>query len=226
MNKSIDRIKYGASLAATAALSFIKINLVGGLSTGLATASMLLIMVQQSLGEGPGPIHAGGNATIVALFSMRPIASILTAAILIVSSFLFFALGNKYILMKLSNRLLHDKGEELLYPLIDKVLARIRKSQPDLLRKGGDALRTKLQIIQEIKDSSESKWTKRITVWGLKRADLDGVDLGAEDVSITKTIRDRVVNALRTVSSPSRSFFWIILAVQWAVVVLVLFEFF
>lgn len=222
MNKAFDGIKYGASLAASAAFSFIKINLIGGLSTGLATASMLVILLQQSFGDGPGPVHAGGTAVIVALFSMRPIASILTAAILFVSPFVLFALGNKYILMKLSNRLLQDKGEDLLHPLIDKALARVRKSQPDLLRKGGDALRTKLRIIQEIKDSSESKWTKRITVWGLKKADLDGVDFGAEDLRFTQTIRDRVVNALRTFSSPSRSFFWITLALQWAVVVLAL----
>jgi hypothetical protein len=224
MNKTSDRIKYGAGLAASAAFSFIKINLLGGLSTGLATAVMFLIMIAQGFGDGPGPAHVSGWAVIVVLFTMRPIAFILAVVILLVSPVVLFALGNKYILMKTASRMIKDKGEPLLYPLIDTAVHRIRQNQPDLLRKGGDTLKTKLRMIQAVKDSNENRWTKRITMWGLKKADLHDVDFGAEDLSIMQTIRDRVVVALHTFSTPSRKFFWIILTVQWCAVVLTLLQ--
>jgi hypothetical protein len=222
MNKTFDRIKYGAGLAASAAFSFIKINLLGALSTGLAVVVMFLLMSYQGFGDGPGPAHASGWATIVVLFTMRPIAFILAVAILFVSPFALFALGNKYILMKTAGRMIKDKGEPILYPLIDAAVLRIRQGQPELLRKGGDTLKTKLHMIQAVKDSNENRWTKRITMWGLKKADLHDVDFGAEDLSIMQTIRDRVVSALHTFSTPSRKFFWSILAIQWCAVVLTL----
>lgn len=222
MNKNFDRMNYGAGVAASAAFSFIKINLLGALSTGLATAVMFLMMIAQGFGDGPGPAHVSGWAAIVLLFTMRPIAFILAVLILLVSPVVLFAMGNKYILMKTAGRILKEKGEPLLYPLIDTAVHRIRQSQPDVLRKGGDTLKTKLRMIQSVKDSNENRWTKRITTWGLKKADLQDVDFGAKDLSILQTIRDRVVLALHTFSTPSRKFFWIILAVQWCAVVLTL----
>jgi hypothetical protein len=224
MNKTFDRMKYGAGMAASAAFSFIKINLLGGLSTGLAVVVMFLLMSYQGFGDGPGPAHASGWAAIVVLFTMRPIAFILAVAILFISPFVLFAMGNKYILMKTAGRMIKDKGEPLLYPLIDTAVHRIRQNQPDLLRKGGDTLKTKLRMIQAVKDSNENRWTKRITTWGLKKADLHDVDFGAEDLSIMQTIRDRVVVALYAFSTPSKKFFWIILAVQWCAVVLTLLQ--
>jgi hypothetical protein len=222
MSKTFDRIMYGAGLAASAAFSFIKINLLGGLSTGLAVAVMFLLMSFQGFDDGPGPAHASGWAPIVVLFTMRPMAFILAIAILFVSPFALFALGNKYILMKTASRMIKDNGEPLLFPLIDTAVLKIRQGQPELLRKGGDTLKTKLRMIQAVKDSNENRWTKRITIWGLKKADLHEVDFGAEDLSIMQTIRDRVVVALHTFSTPSRKFFWIILAIQWCAVILTL----
>jgi hypothetical protein len=131
-----------------------------------------------------------------------------------------FVLGNKYILMKLAGRVINDTGETFLYPLLDKALSKVRTDQPELLRKGGDSLKARLRLIQGIKDQHENKWAKRITQWGLEKAELNDVDLGAENLSLTQTLRDRIVNALRAATSPSRSFFWITVTIQWLVVVL------
>lgn len=218
---TLDRVKYGASMAASAAFSFLKVNLLGSLSTALAVTCILLLVVGQSF-EGGGPAHAGGWAVVVALFSVRPAAMLLATIIFFASPFALFVLGNKYILMKLAGRLLSDNGETYLYPLIDKALSKVRTEQPELLRKGGDALKTRLQLIQGIKDQQENRWTKRITLWGLKKADLSNVDFGAADLSLTQVIRDRIISALRTITTPSRRFFWIIAGLQWLVVLLTL----
>lgn len=221
MSSTIDRVKYGASLAASAAFSFLKINVLGGISNALAVTCILLLVVGQSF-EGGGPAHAGGWAVVVALFSVRPAAMLLATIIFFASPFALFVLGNKYILMKLAGRLLNDNGETYLYPLIDKALSKVRTEQPELLRKGGDALKTRLRLIQSIKDQQENKWTKRITLWGLKKADLSTVDFGAADLSLTQVIRDRIINALRSSTTPSRKFFWMIAGFQWLVVLLTL----
>lgn len=221
MSSTLDRVKYGAGLASAAAFSFLKINLVGGLSTALAVTSILLTVVGQSF-DGGGPGHAGGQAIVAVLFTLRPVAMVLTTIILFTSPFVLFALGNKYILMKLAARIGKDNGETYLYPLLDKALNKVRTEQPELLRKGGDSLKVRLRLIQGIKDRSENKWAKRITLWGLRKADLSNVDLGAEDLSLTQVLRDRIVLALLTITTPSRKFFWIIVGLQWLVVLLTL----
>ena len=222
---TLDRVKYGASLATSAAFSFLKINLLGGLSTALAVTCILLLVVGQSF-EGGGPAHAGGWAVVVALFSVRPGAMLLATIIFFASPFALFFLGNKYILMKLAGRLLNDNGESYLHPLIDKALSKVRTEQPELLRKGGDSLKARLRLIQGIKDQQENQWAKRITLWGLNKADLGNVDFGAEDLSLTQVIRDRIVRSLRSMATPSRKFFWIIAGLQWLVVLLTLVQFF
>lgn len=221
MSSTLDRVKYGAGLAASAAFSFLKINLLGGLSTALSVTCILLLVVGQSF-EGGGPGHAGAWAVVVALFSVRPVAMVLATLLFFASPFVLFALGNKYILMKLAGRLLNDNGEAYLYPLIDKALSKVRTEQPELMRKGGDSLKARLRLIQSMKDQQENKWTKRITLWGLKKADLSNVDFGAEDLSLTQVIRDRIISALRSSTTPSRKFFGIIVGLQWLVVVLTL----
>jgi hypothetical protein len=220
MGTTYDHVKYWTRLTASAAFSFLKINLVGGLSTGLCVTVLIFLIIHQSLGDGPGPGHVGGAGILVVLFSVRPVAFILAAIILFASPFLFFILGNKYIVMRISSKILKEKGEDLLFPLLETVLNKVKGGSPELLHKGSDMLKVKLRLIQEIKDSSHNKWAKRITTWGLERADLGSVDLGAENLSLTQILRDRIVMALRTFATPSRKFFWVILAVQWTAVVL------
>ncbi len=220
MSNVLDRVKYGAGLATRAAFSFLKINLIGGLSTAASVATILYLVVHQSFGDGAGPGHVGGPGVAAVLFAVRPVALTLAAIILFASPIVLFVLGNKYILMKLAGRVINDNGETFLYPLLDKALSKVRTDQPELLRKGGDSLKARLRLIQGIKDQHENKWAKRITQWGLEKAELNDVDLGAENFSLTQTLRDRIVNALRAATTPSRSFFWITVTIQWLVVVL------
>jgi len=206
-----DNLKYTAKLFGSATFSFIKINILGQLLFAFIGVITLCTIVYQS-GNGMG--HITGSAIIMLLFALRPIGFSLTVLSLIAIPFLLFSLGNKYILSKTIHKLLSDKGEVLLFPIIDKVLNKIKSNQPDLLKKGTDTAKLKLKLIQEIKDSSDNKWLKKIIIYGFQKVSLDEVDFKDENVSFTEIIKDKIITGLKNVSEPSRKFFWIILGLD------------
>jgi len=206
-----DNLKYTAKLFGSATFSFIKINILGQLLFAFIGVITLCTIVYQS-GNGMG--HITGSAIIMLLFALRPIGFSLTVLSLIAIPFLLFSLGNKYILSKTIHKLLSDKGEVLLFPIIDKVLNKIKSNQPDLLKKGTDTAKLKLKLIQEIKDSSDNKWLKKIIIYGFQKVSLEEVDFKDENVSFTEIIKDKIITGLKNVSEPSRKFFWIILGLD------------
>ena len=206
-----DNLKYTAKLFGSATFSFIKINILGQLLFAFIGVITLCTIVYQS-GNGMG--HITGSAIIMLLFALRPIGFSLTVLSLIAIPFLLFSLGNKYILSKTIHKLLSDKGEVLLFPIIDKVLNKIKSNQPDLLKKGTDTAKLKLKLIQEIKDSSDNKWLKKIIIYGFQKISLEEVDFKDENVSFTEIIKDKIITGLKNVSEPSRKFFWIILGLD------------
>jgi len=222
MTQTFDKIKYGARLAASATFSFIKINLIGSISTVLFAFVTFIVLTNQCFGAGPGPGHVSGYAFLMVLFSLRPVASTLTVCILSISPFILFALGNKYILMKTTNKVIKEKGESLLYPLVDSVLNKVKQKQPELLKKGVDTAKLKMKILHEIKESNDNKWVKRITTFGLNKANLNEIDFGNENLSFTEIIKIRIVSSLQNISKPSKTFFLTILVLQWFVFLLII----
>lgn len=216
-----DNLKYATKLFGSATFSFFKINIVGQFLCIIISVITLCTIVYQS-GKGLG--HADGPAILLLLFALRPIGYTLTVISIFVTPFLLFSLGNKYILSKTINKLLSDKGEVLLYPIIDKVLNKIKSNQPDLLKKGTDTTKLKLKLIQEIRDSKENKWLKKIIIYGFKKVSLDDVDFRDENVSFTAIIKDKIITGLKNISKPSRNFFWIILGLEITILILVSFQ--
>jgi hypothetical protein len=47
-------------------------------------------------------------------------------------------MGNKYIITKAINRVVTDKGEDILFPIISRAISKIKSKQPELLHKGAD----------------------------------------------------------------------------------------
>ncbi|MFB9107385.1 hypothetical protein [Flavobacterium gyeonganense] len=218
----IDNLKYTTKLFSSAAFSFLKINIIGQLLICALSVATLLIFLFQSA-DGPG---APGGLTIIpitmTLFFERPIGFTLTTLSIFVLPFILFSFGNKYIISKTTNKLLSDKGEKLLFPIIEKVLGKIKTNQPGLLKKGADNTKLKLRLIQEIKDSKESnKWLKKIIIYGFKKINLDDVDFTNENISFVDIIKEKTISGLKDVSNPSRNFFWIIIGIQISLLILV-----
>jgi len=214
-----DNLKYAAKLFSSATFSFFKINILGQFLYALIGVFTLFTIIYQS-GHGMG--HVTASAAVMLLFALRPIGFGLTIITLLAGPFLIFALGNKYIMSKTIHKLLSDKGEVLLFPIIDKVLNKVKSKQPDLFKKGTDKTKLQLKLIQELKDSNENKWLKKIIIYGFKKVNLDDVDFTNENVSFTDIVKEKMITGLKNTSQPSRNFFWIILGIQIVILILIL----
>lgn len=214
-----DNFKYATKLFGSATFTFFKINILGQLLFCVIAVLTLGTIIYQS-GHGMG--HVNGSAAILLLFALRPIGFSLAVLSIFTIPFLLFSLGNKYIISKIINKLLSDKGEILLYPIIDKVLDKIKLNQPDLLKQGADKTKLQLKLIQEIRDSNDNKWLKKIIIYGFKKVSLNDIDFKDENVSFSDIIKDKIITGLKNVSKPSRNFFWIILGIQITLIILII----
>jgi hypothetical protein len=219
----MDKLKYTARLAGVAAFTLMKIMLAGIMFSAVAGTTALIIILAQLQGAGHGLAHAGA-AAMALLFAIRPFGMIIFCVIAFVSPWLFLVLGNKYILRKIIYRIIKDKGESLLEPLLDTILGKLKKNQPELLKQGTDMARLRLQALQEIKSSSENKWLRRAAAWGLSKAQLDHLEAGNETLDFTDIIKQRTIAALHDSMAPSRKFFWVIVGVEWLLVALIYFK--
>ena len=217
-----DNLKYVTKLFSSATFSLFKINILGQLLIALITVTSLITIIYQSSGTGMG--HVNGLAIITFLLAIRPIGFGLTLLSLFIIPFLLFSFGNKYVMTKTINKLISDKGEVLLFPIIDKILNRVKEKQPELLKTGADKAMLQLKLVQAFKDSNENKWLKKILVYGLKKIKLDEVDFKDENVSFSEIIKDKIITALKNISEPSRNFFWIILGIEITLLILISFK--
>jgi len=216
-----DNLKYITKLFGSASFSFLKINIIGQFLAVIIIVFSLITIVYQS---SAGMAHANGSAVVLLLFALRPIGFTLVVISTVAVPFLLFSLGNKYIMSKTIHKILSDKGETLLFPIIDKVLDKIKVNQPDLLKKGTDKTKLKLKLLQEIRESKENKWLKRIILYGFKKVNLDEVDFTDENVSFSAIIKEKIITGLKNMAQPSRNFFWIILGIQLTILILLIFE--
>ncbi|MBD8081349.1 hypothetical protein [Chryseobacterium caseinilyticum] len=205
-----DELKYVAKLLSKATLSFLKINLIGQISILIICISTIFIAMGQMY----------GNEGVNTMISQRPIPFAMVLLNMIASPFLLFSMGNKYVMTRTINRLISDRGEQLLFPIIDRILNKVKANQPQLFQKGADKTKLQLKILQEIRDSKENKWFKKIIAFGFKKVELSEVDFRDENISFTKIIKDRIIDKLKGISAPSRLFFYLILG--WQALILVL----
>lgn len=217
-------VKYFAKLFGKATLSFLKINLFGQISIVIFTISTIITIIWQTYENGGGPGHVSGEATIVVLAVQRPIAFGITLLSMIASPFLLFSLGNKYVMFRTINRLISDKGEKLLFPIIDKILLKVKEHQPELFKQGVDKTKLQLKILQEIRDSKQNKWLKKIITFGFKKVELNEIDFKDENVSFTEILKTKIIDQLKSISEPSRLFFWVILGINLLILLLTVFK--
>jgi translation elongation factor EF-1beta len=213
-------VKYFAKLFGRATFSFLKINLIGQFAIAILCVATLMLIIMQTYPSGGGPVHTSGEAAVVVLFMQRPIAFGLTVISILASPFLLFSMGNKYVMFKTINRLIADKGEKLLFPILDKILLKVKEHQPELFRQGVDKTKLQLRILQEIRDSKQNKWLKKIITFGFKKVDLNEIDFKDENVSFSEIIKIKIIDQLKSISEPSRLFFWVILGINALIFVL------
>jgi hypothetical protein len=221
MANALSGVKYGARITTGAALSLVKIMTLGILSTSLTSGLGIALIIYQTFHGSSGPVHASGHAAMLVLFMARPIGMALMILSLFASPYLFFLFGNQYIVRKVAGRILADKGEVLLYPMLDRAFNAVKQKQPDLLRKGADASMMKIRLLQEAAHGGEDKWTRKVLLFALKKTDLHSLDLSDTHISAGDIVKGKVIAQMQEFTQHDRKIFWLILAIQWISVSLI-----
>ena len=204
----IDKIKYFAKLSSTAAFSFVKIYVLAIVTTFTCITISIFYLF-----DGFSGGHVGGGAAGLIIFTQKPVQSV--AFLLIgVCMFLIMAYANKYVMNKVISILIRDKAESTIYPLLDKVIARVKAKQPNAVKTGTDYAVVKLQLIDSLRYESENKWLKKALVYGLKKINLEDIDFKRRDMDFYEILKIKAVAALQNVTTPSRNFIWIMVALQ------------
>lgn len=215
-----ENFKYIAKLSGSALFSFIKINLLGTISTIIVVVIGFFLLTQDVNVGSSG--HATPIPFIIATFILRPVSTILFSIVFFSSSALFLTFGNKYIISKLVNRITIDKGEGYLVALLDKLMLKYKQQQPAVLRNAGDFTIQKLKVIQDIKnDKTVNKWLRKVIVLGMEKIRLDGIEFNDENQNPYEIIRNRTIESLKNIMEPSRKMIWMIFALQWAILLFI-----
>lgn len=216
-----ESLKYFAKLSSTAAFSWLKINILGAIST-IVVFILALIFIGKDIDAGHSG-HVSAIPFVGLMFVAKPLSSILLVLIIISSGFIF-VLGNKYIIGKLIHKILKDKSEGHIEPFIDKILSKLQEKQPDLIRKGADAAMIKLKLMNQVKTESDNKWMKRIITFGLQKISLDDIDFSSDTISFSEIIKEKLVTALYDISEPSRNSILIVIGLQWFFLLVIFFS--
>ena len=69
-------------------------------------------------------------------------------------------------------------------------------------------------MIDSLRYESENKWLKKALVYGLKKINLEDIDFKRQDMDFYEILKIKAVAALQNVTTPSRNFIWIMVALQ------------
>ncbi|WP_293939212.1 hypothetical protein [Sphingobacterium sp. UBA5996] len=142
---------------------------------------------------------------------------------LILLPLLLFVFSNKYVFSKIASLVVLERRDDLILPIVDKVLLIFQSNQPDIIQNAANYSFAKLKLIDELKRNKiESPWVRRIVVFGLSKVKFDSLDLENND-SFYEIVRSKFVTALETLTESNNRPFWISFLAQWLILFFVFF---
>lgn len=215
-----ERLKYIAKLSASAIFSFIKIYILATISTVLV-AFIGFILIAKSVDVGTSA-RVSVIPFLVMVFTTKTTSAVLWCLVFFGSPFLFFALANKYILFKLSHKIIMDKSDDVLIPMLEKFLLRFKEKQPVVLKNLEEYSLQKMKLIHEIRENpAENKWLKRVVVFALKKVSLDDIDFSNQHLDFFEIIKIKTIQIMQNITKPKRSMIWIPILIQWGILVFI-----
>jgi hypothetical protein len=215
-----ERLKYIAKLSLSALLSFLKIYILTTLSTVLV-AIIGFILIAKNIDVGTSA-RVSIIPFLIVVFTTKTMSAILWCLVFFGSPFLFFALANKYVLLKLSNKVITDKSDDVILPILEKAIQKFQEKKPVVLKNLEEYSLHKMKLIQEIRENpAENKWLKRVVVFALKKVRLDDIDFSDEQLDFFDIIKIKTIQFLQNITKPKRSMIWIPILIQWAILVFI-----
>lgn len=210
---------YFARLSGVFAGAFIKSNLLGAFST-IIVFIVGLIRLGKEVGAAA---RVSEIPFVVAAFIARPVGATLLLLVLVLCPFIIYALSSRYAISKVASKLLKDKGFSYLDALLDRLLAQFKDIQPKALKTGVNWSVEKLKALDRLKSSSENIATKKLVGFALKKVSLDEGDLQDESFNLAALIKSRVLTTIEEMATPSLQLLWLLIGVQWLILLLIWF---
>ncbi|MBZ4041116.1 hypothetical protein [Flavobacterium hibisci] len=206
-----EQLIYFTKITSIAVFSFIKINLLGSFNTIICSTIGAFLL---SANVGHAAHTNSGTLILLVFFTSKPIGT--TLLLLIFSApILYLLLGNKYIVSKIIHRLVKDKSESTITPLLDIALAKFKENQPEGIKKGADLALAKIKLLDQVKSEKDNKWLKKIVSFGLKKIKLDDVDFSQDNIDFKDVVKMKTIAALQNSTEPSRKGIFTVLILQW-----------
>lgn len=213
-----ENLLYFAKLTSSSLFSFLKINILGAVST-VSVFIIGLFLLAETVNVGSSG-HVSAIPFVMMSVFTKPLTATLFYLICIASPFLFFMLCNKYLISKNINKLIKDKSDNYVNPVLDKILGKIKDRKNIIVADGKNYDSIKSMLMNQLKNENENKIVSKVITYGLKKVNLDDVDFKSDNFSIIETIKTKVIQALKNVSEPSRKPIFIVIAVQWIILIL------
>jgi hypothetical protein len=121
------------------------------------------------------------------------------------------------------SKLIKDHSENLLIPVIDKILGKFKTGQPMAIRTSADYAMVKIKLLHEFKNSSENKIIKRVLSYALKKMSFNEVDLKNGNANFYDVIKIKLIEKLHELAEPSAMIFYIYIGLQWLSLALIYF---
>ena len=126
-----ENLKYLAKLSSAGIFSFLKIALLGTIVT-LTVITIEFIILTRGI-SSVNSAYAS-SIPVFTFFLVRPVGAILWYLTCLVSPFLIFIVANRYVIKKIIYSVVRDKSESFIYPVLDKLLLKVKTNQPELIR--------------------------------------------------------------------------------------------
>ncbi|MGE8552787.1 MAG: hypothetical protein ACN6OB_02480 [Chryseobacterium jejuense] len=220
MNTITDHFKYFSKLSAVFIFSLFKIYAIGILST-VITFSFGIYIMAESLGSSLG--HSGALAFLLATVMAKPLSAGLFYLLMIAAPFCIGIFSTKYGMSRIISRLVQDHSKTILVPFIDKVVGKIKKNEPMVVRNSTDYALAKVRLVNEFKNSSENKILKRVLGYALNKVKFDELNLGDENVDFYDIIKTTLIEKLHELAEPSAMIFYIYIGLQWLSLIMLYF---
>ncbi|OWP83405.1 hypothetical protein BWK59_10735 [Flavobacterium davisii] len=211
---NMDNFKYTTKLFSIAFFTYFKIITISLVST-IIVFIIELILLLRGIDSGHSA-HVSAIPFSLMFLTTRPIGAILCLLTFFLSPMLFFVITNKYVITKLTHKIINDKSESLIIPAFDKFLSKFLSKQPKILKDAGNFTHNKLLLIQNIQnDRTENKWLRKIIIFGMKKIKLDDVDFDKEGQNFSEIVKLKTIQQLKAISEPNKTAILLVLLFQW-----------
>lgn len=215
-----EHLKYISSLSLSALFSFLKIYLLATTSTVLV-AFLGFILIAKNVDVGTSA-RVSIIPFILLVFTTKPVSAILWCLVLFGSPFLFFVLANKYVVLKVTHKVISDKHDDVIIPLLEEILRKFRAKKSAVRKNVEEYSRHKMKLIQDVNEHPETdKWLKRVVTFALKKVRLDDIDFSDEHLDFFEIIKIKTIQFFRNITAPKRSMIWIPIIIQWGILVFI-----